>query len=73
MSWSQWVHDLHIQIATELRTEHCKTYVEPTLKKAIQDYATREDISFSEAGRRLWIRALTGTESLYDYEEPRTH
>ena len=44
--------------AKELRSEHCKIYAEPSLKKAVQDYADENRVTFSEAGRRLWVYAL---------------
>jgi hypothetical protein len=44
---------------TENRTEHCKVYVEPSVKKAIQDYQISKNLdSFSDAGRELWLSAL---------------
>ena len=43
---------------TEKRDQHCKIYVERTVKKEIQDYANRMGYSFSEAGRKLLIYAL---------------
>ena len=43
----------------EVRSEHCKIYVEPTIKKEIERFQKERHIdSFSEAGRRLWIMAL---------------
>lgn len=43
--------------ARELRSEHCKIYVEPTIKKAIEKFASREGLTFSEAGRVLWLNS----------------
>jgi hypothetical protein len=43
---------------TELRDSHCKVYVEYSLKKAVKKYAEEHDMTFSDAGRRLWINAL---------------
>ena len=44
---------------TEKRTEHCKIYAEPCVKKAIQDYQNSRGLeSFSDAGRELWLAAL---------------
>lgn len=43
---------------TEKRDQHCKIYVERTVKKEIDDYADRNGYSFSEAGRKLLIDAL---------------
>lgn len=45
---------------TEIRSEHCKVYVEPSVKKAIQDYQIDHGLdSFSDAGRQLWLTALS--------------
>jgi len=47
---------------TEIRSEHCKVYVEPSVKKAIQDYQLSKGLdSFSDAGRQLWLSALSET------------
>lgn len=43
---------------TEKRDQHCKIYVERSVKKEIDRYATRNAMSFSEAGRELMIYAL---------------
>lgn len=43
---------------TENRDQHCKVYVEKSLKKAIFDYADKMHMSFSEASRRLIITGL---------------
>lgn len=43
---------------TEKRDQHCKVYVESSVKKAIDKFATRNHMSFSEAGRHLMIYAL---------------
>lgn len=43
----------------ETRSEHCKIYIEPSLKGAIKEYQEKHHIeSFSEAGRRLWLAGL---------------
>ena len=45
---------------TEIRSEECKVDVEPSVKKAIQDYQTSKGLdSFSDAGRQLWLAALS--------------
>jgi len=44
-------------IATENRSAQCKIYVEPTVKKAIEAFAVREGLTFSEAGRALLLNA----------------
>lgn len=49
--------DVRAKIAGEPRSEHCKTYVEKTLKKAITNFAIREGLTFSEAGRELWLNS----------------
>ncbi len=44
---------------TEHKDRHCKVYIEESLYKAIKDYQYKNGIySFSEAGRRLWLKAL---------------
>ena len=43
---------------TEKRDQHCKIYVERTVKKEIDAYATKNGYSFSEAGRKLLLDAL---------------
>jgi hypothetical protein len=43
---------------TEKRDQHCKIYVERSVKKEIDKYATLHGYSFSEAGRKLLIDAL---------------
>lgn len=43
---------------TEKRDQHCKIYVERSVKKEIDKYATIHGYSFSEAGRKLLIDAL---------------
>jgi hypothetical protein len=43
---------------TELRDAHCKVYVEKTVKAEIQKFANEKGMTFSEAGRRLWLEAL---------------
>lgn len=44
---------------TELRSEHAKSYVEPSLKRRITKYQTQHGlVSFSDAGRELWLIAL---------------
>ena len=42
----------------ENRIAHNKTYTEPSLRKAIQEYARREGLTDSEAGRQLWLIAF---------------
>jgi hypothetical protein len=49
---------LHDALRHEHRNAHCKIYVEPSVKKAIENYAIREGLTFSEAGRALWLSAL---------------
>lgn len=44
-------------IATEKRSEQCKIYVEPTVKAAIEGFAAREGLTFSEAGRALLLNS----------------
>lgn len=43
---------------TEKRDQHCKIYVERSIKKEIDKYAMTHGYSFSEAGRKLLIDAL---------------
>ena len=43
---------------TELRDAHCKVYVEKTIKEEIQRFANERGMTFSEAGRKLWLEAL---------------
>lgn len=43
---------------TEKRDQHCKIYVEKSMKKEIDKYATLHGYSFSEAGRKLLLEAL---------------
>lgn len=43
---------------TEKRDQHCKIYVESSVKKQINDYATKQGYTFSEAGRQLLIDGL---------------
>lgn len=41
---------------TETRNKHCKVYVEPSIKKAIEDFQLENGYeSFSEAARQLWL------------------
>lgn len=47
-------------IPTEKRDQHCKIYVEKSLKDEIDKYAIKHHYSFSEAGRKLLIYALDG-------------
>lgn len=49
-------------IPTEKRDQHCKIYVEKSLKQEIDRYATQGDYSFSEAGRKLLIYALDAVQ-----------
>ena len=42
----------------EKRDQHCKIYVERSMKKVIDKYATLHGYSFSEAGRMLLNDAL---------------
>ena len=42
----------------EKRDQHCKIYVEESLKKRVDDFAMKNHMSFSEAGRKLWVIAL---------------
>jgi hypothetical protein len=48
----------------QLRDQHCKIYVEKSLKKEIDQYASRHHISFSEAGRNLIIYAIKHLEGV---------
>lgn len=44
---------------TSKKDQHCKIYVEPELKKAIDKFQVQQKFSsFSEAGRALLIYAL---------------
>ncbi len=43
---------------TEKRDQHCKIYVEYSVKREIDRYAMKYGYSFSEAGRKLLIDAL---------------
>jgi hypothetical protein len=43
---------------TEKRDQHCKIYVERSVKKEIDKYAMIHGYSFSEAGRKLLMDAL---------------
>lgn len=43
---------------TEHRDAHCKVYVEPSMKAEIQKFANEKGMTFSEAGRKLWLHAL---------------
>lgn len=43
---------------TEKRDQHCKIYTETSVKKAVEAFANRHAMSFSEAGRHLMIYAL---------------
>lgn len=45
-------------IPTEKRDQHCKIYVEKSLKNEIERYAQTHHYSFSEAGRKLLIHSL---------------
>jgi rRNA-processing protein FCF1 len=49
---------------TERRDQHCKIYVEKCVKKEIDKYATRNHLSFSEAGRNLMIYAIEHIEGV---------
>lgn len=44
---------------TENRDQHCKIYLEKSLKKQVDEYAIEHKCSFSEAGRKLIIAGLT--------------
>jgi predicted DNA-binding protein (UPF0278 family) len=44
-------------IAKELRNAQCKFYVEPSVKKGIENFAQREGLSFSEACRALVLNS----------------
>jgi hypothetical protein len=48
---------MHIK-AGETRSEHCKVYTYPTVKKAIDKYRIRKGLTFSEAAQELLIVAL---------------
>ena len=43
---------------TEKRDQHCKIYVEKSIKDEINNYATRHSLTFSEAGRDLLLAGL---------------
>lgn len=45
------------QFAKEPREAQCKFYVEPSLKKAIQNFADREGQTFSEACRSAMLNS----------------
>ena len=45
-------------LATEPKSEHCKVYIEQSLKAIIQKYADARGITFSAAGRKLWLEAV---------------
>lgn len=45
---------------TEKRDQHCKIYLEPTVKKEIDKLAMKKHMSFSEAGRMLILAGLEG-------------
>ena len=49
---------------TERRDQHCKIYVEKSVKKEIEKYAMRKNLSFSEAGRNLMIYAIEHLEGV---------
>jgi hypothetical protein len=51
-------HQIAEALEREQRNAHCKVYIEPTVKKAIQEFADREGMTFSEAGRELWLDAM---------------
>jgi hypothetical protein len=42
----------------EPKSAHCKVYVEPTVKDWIQKYADQQGMTFSEAGRELWLDSI---------------
>lgn len=50
---------VHIE-PTEKRDQHCKIYVEKSLKKEINKFAMERHMSFSEAGRVLILLGLEG-------------
>ena len=50
--------DIDEALRREPRSAHCKVYVEPTVKAEIQKFADREGLTFSEAGRELWLSSL---------------
>jgi hypothetical protein len=43
---------------TEKRDQHCKVYLEKSLKREVDRYAMLHGYSFSEAGRKLLLEAL---------------
>lgn len=45
-------------IIVENKSAHCKVYLEPSLKETIQNFAKNNRMTFSEAGRELWLIAL---------------
>ena len=47
---------------TERRDQHCKIYVEKSVKKEIDRYAMKNHLSFSEAGRNLMLYAIENIE-----------
>ena len=50
--------ELARSLAVEPKSAHCKIYVEPGLKQWIQDYADEKGMTFSEAGRDLWLDSI---------------
>ena len=55
------VEELYFEIGepTESRDRHCKTYVEKSVKDAVEDFQVKHGYaSFSEAGRALWLIGL---------------
>lgn len=49
---------------TETRSEHCKVYVEPSIKKAIEEFQIINGYgSFSESARELWLFAFNRMSS----------
>lgn len=53
-----------VDAMVENRSSHCKIYVEPSLKKIIQQYAKNNGLTFSEAGRELWLDAIRDKQVL---------
>lgn len=49
---------------TEKRDQHCKIYVEKSLKDQISYYANKNGMTFSQAGRKLIIFGIDSVESI---------
>lgn len=49
---------------TEKRDQHCKIYVEKSVKREIDKYALKHNMSFSQAGRNFLVYALENLEGV---------